>query len=56
MLYTSGTTGRPKGAQLTVSNILSAGEMAVECSRSTSVDRIGSALPLFHVFGQTTVI
>lgn len=56
ILYTSGTTGRPKGAQLTVSNLLSAGEIGVECSRSTRSDRTGTALPLFHVFGQASVM
>ncbi|MFF5033497.1 AMP-binding protein [Nocardia salmonicida] len=56
ILYTSGTTGRPKGAQLTVSNLLSAGEIGVACSRSTRSDRTGTALPLFHVFGQASVM
>ncbi|MGZ4587735.1 MAG: class I adenylate-forming enzyme family protein [Mycobacteriaceae bacterium] len=56
ILYTSGTTGRPKGAQLTVSNLLSAGEIASEVSRGTSADRTGTGLPLFHVFGQASVM
>ncbi|MFE1591475.1 AMP-binding protein [Nocardia sp. NPDC058705] len=56
ILYTSGTTGRPKGAQLTVRNLLSAGEIGVACSRSTRTDRTGTALPLFHVFGQASVM
>ncbi|MFC9659806.1 class I adenylate-forming enzyme family protein [Nocardia sp. NPDC127606] len=56
ILYTSGTTGRPKGAQLTVSNLLSAGVIGVECSRSTRLDRTGTGLPLFHVFGQASVM
>ncbi|MFD3592449.1 class I adenylate-forming enzyme family protein [Nocardia sp. NPDC058640] len=56
ILYTSGTTGRPKGAQLTVSNLLSAGEIGVACSRATRADRTGTALPLFHVFGQASVM
>ncbi|MFC6012549.1 AMP-binding protein, partial [Nocardia lasii] len=56
ILYTSGTTGRLKGAQLTVGNLLSAGEIGVACSRSTRADRAGTALPLFHVFGQASVM
>jgi long-chain acyl-CoA synthetase len=56
ILYTSGTTGRPKGAQLTVANLLFAGEIGVACSRSTRSDRTGTALPLFHVFGQASVM
>ncbi|MEV0976506.1 AMP-binding protein [Streptomyces sp. NPDC049915] len=56
ILYTSGTTGRPKGAQLTVGNLLSAGEIGAECSRASSTDRIGTGLPLFHVFGQASVL
>nr|WP_202559908.1 AMP-binding protein [Streptomyces sp. SID5914] len=56
ILYTSGTTGRPKGAQLTVGNLLSAGEIGAECSRASSGDRTGTGLPLFHVFGQASVM
>ncbi|MET9485803.1 AMP-binding protein [Nocardia sp. NPDC006630] len=56
ILYTSGTTGRPKGAQLTVSNLLSAGEIGAECSRASHEDRTGTGLPLFHVFGQASVM
>ncbi|MGH8880120.1 MAG: AMP-binding protein, partial [Stackebrandtia sp.] len=56
ILYTSGTTGRPKGAQLTVENLLAAGEIGAVCSRRTRDDRSGTALPLFHVFGQASVL
>lgn len=56
ILYTSGTTGRPKGAQLTVANLLAAGEIANEVSKGASEDRIGTGLPLFHVFGQASVM
>jgi len=56
ILYTSGTTGKPKGAQLTVANLLSGGEIGFECSRGTSADRTGTGLPLFHVFGQASVM
>ncbi|MGF0177163.1 class I adenylate-forming enzyme family protein [Streptomyces sp. Marseille-Q5077] len=56
ILYTSGTTGRPKGAQLSVGNLLSAGEIGAECSRASGADRTGTGLPLFHVFGQASVM
>ncbi|MGV9863965.1 AMP-binding protein [Rhodococcus koreensis] len=56
ILYTSGTTGRPKGAELTVGNLLSGGEIGAECSRGSSEDRTGTGLPLFHVFGQASVM
>ena len=56
ILYTSGTTGRPKGAQLTVGNLLSAGEIGAESSQGTSSDRTGTGLPLFHIFGQGSVM
>jgi long-chain acyl-CoA synthetase len=56
ILFTSGTTGRPKGAELTVGNVLSAGEIAVRLADATPADRIGTGLPMFHVFGQTAVL
>jgi long-chain acyl-CoA synthetase len=56
ILYTSGTTGRPKGAELTVANILDAGEISVEIGRSSAADRFGTGLPLFHIFGQISVM
>ena len=56
LLYTSGTTGRPKGAMLTVTNLLDAGRNGVEVSGLTAEDRSGSALPLFHVFGLSSVL
>jgi long-chain acyl-CoA synthetase len=52
ILYTSGTTGRPKGAELTHSNIhLNAQRCAVDIQRTTADDVIMGCLPLFHVFG-----
>jgi long-chain acyl-CoA synthetase len=53
ILYTSGTTGKPKGAELTHRNLRENVEvmrdlLSVECS-----DVILGALPLFHSFGQT---
>jgi long-chain acyl-CoA synthetase len=54
ILYTSGTTGQPKGAELTHFNLSRNSELA---SRNTSDVRAGDvvlgSLPLFHSFGQT---
>jgi len=54
ILYTSGTTGKPKGAELTHSNLSRNADVA---SRTTCVieqgDVVLGALPLFHSFGQT---
>ncbi|KHK92606.1 AMP-binding protein [Novosphingobium malaysiense] len=51
ILYTSGTTGKPKGAMLTQANLASNGEMLIDFWRFTSEDRLIHALPIFHVHG-----
>src|ERR1700758_4012595 len=56
IVFTSGTTGRPKGAELTVGNLLSAGDISARLCEITPEDRLGTGLPLFHVFGQTAVL
>ncbi len=53
ILYTSGTTGKPKGAMLTHRNILSNAQAVIELAELTSNDVLLSVLPLFHVFGST---
>ena len=53
ILYTSGTTGRPKGAMLTHRNILSNAQAVIELAELTANDVLLSILPLFHVFGST---
>jgi long-chain acyl-CoA synthetase len=56
ILYTSGTTGTPKGAELTHQNL------ARNCEISQSTFDLGAdavtlgALPLFHSFGQTCAL
>ncbi len=50
-LYTSGTTGRSKGAMLTQNNLLSNAETLVEEWRFTSDDVLLHALPIFHTHG-----
>jgi malonyl-CoA/methylmalonyl-CoA synthetase len=51
MLYTSGTTGRSKGAMLTHRNLLSNAETLVEAWGFTEDDVLLHTLPIFHVHG-----
>jgi long-chain acyl-CoA synthetase len=53
ILYTSGTTGRPKGAELTHGNLTRNAEVMRELIDVGAEDVILGALPLFHSFGQT---
>jgi long-chain acyl-CoA synthetase len=54
ILYTSGTTGKPKGAELTHSNLYKNSKgVSEKLSDMTEDDVILGALPLFHSFGQT---
>ncbi|WP_120634110.1 malonyl-CoA synthase [Ruegeria sp. EL01] len=50
-LYTSGTTGRSKGAMLTQANLLSNAETLVREWRFTQDDVLLHALPIFHTHG-----
>ncbi|SNT11607.1 malonate--CoA ligase [Tropicimonas sediminicola] len=50
-LYTSGTTGRSKGAMLTQNNLLSNARTLVREWRFTSDDVLIHALPIFHTHG-----
>ncbi len=50
-LYTSGTTGRSKGAMLTQANLLSNAETLVDYWRYTVDDVLLHALPIFHTHG-----
>src|SRR5215210_7537294 len=54
ILYTSGTTGKPKGAELTHANLHknSAG-VSQKLGEMSGEDVLLGALPLFHSFGQT---
>ncbi len=51
LLYSSGTTGRPKGIMLTHRNLLRNTEALVEAWGFTDADRLLHALPIFHVHG-----
>jgi malonyl-CoA/methylmalonyl-CoA synthetase len=51
ILYTSGTTGRSKGAMLTHENLASNALTLVDCWRFAPGDRLIHALPVFHTHG-----
>lgn len=57
ILYTSGTTGRPKGAELTHANMFLNATISSDKLLNITAETIGLAtLPLFHSFGQTCVM
>jgi malonyl-CoA/methylmalonyl-CoA synthetase len=51
LLYSSGTTGVPKGIMLTHGNLLSNAEALVDAWGFSEDDRLLHALPVFHVHG-----
>ena len=51
LLYTSGTTGRSKGAMLTGENLASNARVLVDYWRFTAEDVLLHALPIFHTHG-----
>jgi long-chain acyl-CoA synthetase len=54
ILYTSGTTGKPKGAELTHANLSRNAEISSRTTCEVAAgDVVLGALPLFHSFGQT---
>jgi len=56
ILYTSATTGRPKGVMLSHANIVSNAHATVRHLRMTPEDRGLCAVPMFHCFGQNFIM
>ena len=56
ILYTSGTTGQPKGAMLTHGNLYSNARDVADYLSYSEDDRIVATLPVFHVFALTVVV
>lgn len=54
IVYTSGTTGEPKGVMLTHQNLLSNMLSLSEAVQGGPTDHIVSIIPLFHMYGQMT--
>lgn len=53
--YTSGTTGRPKGAMLTHGAVFASVSMTATIHVRTRTDRVWSALPFPHVYGNVVM-
>lgn len=52
VMFTSGTTGRPKGVEITQANYAFAGKVMAEAAGLTDTDRHIVVLPLFHANAQ----
>ncbi len=56
ILYTSGTTGKPKGAMLTHTNLSSNADLIGDHLELTQEDHVLVVLPMFHVFCLTVCL
>lgn len=56
IIYTSGTTEQPKGAELSHLNLFSNAETVTEIIGSSEFEAQMMALPLFHIFGLTVTL
>ena len=56
VLYTTGTTGDPKGVMLTHGNLIYAAEASAGLRKLVAEDRVYGALPLTHVFGLASML
>ena len=56
ILYTSGTTGKPKGAMLTHRNLYSNAKDVADYLKMNEDDRVITTLPMFHVFCLTVAL
>jgi sulfoacetate-CoA ligase len=52
LMYTSGTTGQPKGVLLSHANMIHAGRVVAAAQALDENDRVLSSLPLYHINGQ----
>ena len=56
IIYTSGTTGAPKGAMLTHKNLYFNAMTVADMRQTDPADVVIGVLPLYHIFGQTSVL
>jgi long-chain acyl-CoA synthetase len=56
ILYTSGTTGKPKGAMLTHKNLYSNAKDVGDYLKMNDHDRVITTIPMFHVFCLTVAL
>jgi long-chain acyl-CoA synthetase len=56
ILYTSGTTGKPKGVLLTHNNLKFNAGATIRSTQMSADDRLLCFLPLFHCFGQNFIM
>jgi long-chain acyl-CoA synthetase len=56
ILYTSGTTGSPKGAMLTHKNLYTNAMTVADMREYEPDDVVIGVLPLYHIFGQTSAL
>jgi long-chain acyl-CoA synthetase len=56
IVYTSGTTGPPKGAELTHRNLIAAGEAFTSVFHAAPTDEVLSYLPLCHIAERLTSV
>ena len=56
LMYTSGTTGRPKGVRLSHANVLAGARFVSEAHALESADRVLAVLPLYHINAQIVTV
>ena len=56
IVYTSGTSGRPKGVMLTHANLRFVAEVSARLRKLEPSDRVFGALPIYHVYGLASVL
>lgn len=56
ILYTTGTTGAPKGVMLTHDNLIFAGRTSADLRGMVATDRVYGVLPMTHVFGLASML